>query len=170
MYNVIGNAAKKEENLPEALKGNLQWLKDLYGEINSIKPISVLEKKKLEALLSDFNTEAENIGKLDSRTRELPHIQEYMKSKYNKSHIFDSSAGILGSQGNVKSWDNSGMQNSKPKIDLQNVNRFPKPLSPENGKNTTVNRVLEERAEKLANEYADHDMIIYGAKLYDEMH
>lgn len=120
MNNVIGNTVKKEQDLPESLKGNAQWLKNLYGELNSVKPVGISEKKKLESLLSDFNTEAENIGKLDARTRELPHIQEYMKNKYNKSHIFGSSAGILGSQGNVKSQKTPALQSGYPKSTLQN--------------------------------------------------
>ncbi len=134
MNNRSSNSSTKEQDIPDSLRGSSKWLKDLYGNLSSVKPVGISQKKRLESLLSDFNTEAENIGKLDLKTRDLPHIQEYMKNKYGKSHIFGSSEGIIGSQGKSNAPDNSVPDNSKKSISLPKYRPFPKQLSPDTGR------------------------------------
>ena len=74
---------KIEPDLPDGVKGNAQWIKDLYGEIESRPVTSAFSAQKKDKLLSDFNKEAESIYNLDAKNRELPTIKEYMREKYS---------------------------------------------------------------------------------------
>lgn len=74
---------EKEQKMPESVRGNAPWIKDLYSEIESRPITATFGTQRKNKLLSDFAKEAESIYKLDAKNRELPTIKEYMQKKYS---------------------------------------------------------------------------------------
>lgn len=87
-----------ERNLPEAVRGNAEWVKEIYKELEQRPAIGMAEKQKKANLISDFTKEADSIFKLDRNNRESDLLKSYMQNKYlgyyNIAKHKDESDGI----------------------------------------------------------------------------
>lgn len=67
---------EREQKMPESVRGNAQWVKDMYSEIEARPTVSTADRQNKDGILTSFAKEAESIFKLDAKNRELPTIKE----------------------------------------------------------------------------------------------
>ena len=72
-----------ENKLPEYVKGNSKWVKDLYKDIDSLPAVDTAAIEKKNKIKSEFINEAEKIYNFDKITREADHIKDFEKNLFD---------------------------------------------------------------------------------------
>ncbi|MBE7059493.1 MAG: hypothetical protein E7389_01570 [Ruminococcaceae bacterium] len=110
---------EEENKLPEYVKGNADWVKDLYRDIDSLPAVNTAALERKNKIKSDFINEAEKIYKFDKNTREKDYIKEF-ETDYFDSKIKEAGFNIQNSEWNNKTPYNKSEIESSSKL----VNTF----------------------------------------------
>lgn len=110
---------EEENKLPEYVKGNADWVKDLYRDIDSLPAVNTAAIERKNKIKSDFINEAEKIYKFDKNTREKDYIREF-ETDYFDSKIKEAGFNIQNSEWNNKTPYNKSEIESSSKL----VNTF----------------------------------------------